>query len=98
MYNGHFREPVTFTPVAERLTVELSLPLFYNLGLLQMRFERPTFRIRRESSNRLRQHEILTKFHSNRSLTIGGEGLQNSSLCSANTTFEERGIFTFLSW
>ena len=28
LYNGHLRRPVTLTPVAERLTVELSLPLF----------------------------------------------------------------------
>ena len=28
VYNGHFREPVTITPIAERLAVELSLPFF----------------------------------------------------------------------
>ena len=28
VYNGHLREPVTLTPVAERLAVELSLPFF----------------------------------------------------------------------
>ena len=26
LYNGHFREPVTLTPLAERLAVKLSLP------------------------------------------------------------------------
>ena len=28
LYNGHLRKPVTLTPVAERLEVELSLPVF----------------------------------------------------------------------
>ena len=28
VYNGHPRGPVTLTPIAERLTVELSLPVF----------------------------------------------------------------------
>ena len=27
VYNGHFRGPVTLTPIAERLAVELSLPV-----------------------------------------------------------------------
>ena len=30
VYNGHLRGPVTLTPVAERLAVELSLPVFTN--------------------------------------------------------------------
>ena len=28
LYNGHLRGPVTLTPFAERLAVELSLPVF----------------------------------------------------------------------
>ena len=28
VYNGHLRGPVTLTPYAERLVVELSLPVF----------------------------------------------------------------------
>ena len=28
LYNGHLRGPVTLTPIAERLEVELSLPVF----------------------------------------------------------------------
>ena len=28
VYNGHLRGPVTLTPIAERLAVELSLPVF----------------------------------------------------------------------
>ena len=28
VYNGHLRGPVTLTPIAERLEVELSLPIF----------------------------------------------------------------------
>ena len=31
IYNGHLREPVTLTPIAERLAVELSLPVFTTL-------------------------------------------------------------------
>ena len=38
VYNGHLREPVTLTPIAESLAVELSLPVFARrkaiLGLL----------------------------------------------------------------
>ena len=33
VYNGHLRGPVTLAPVAERLAVELSLPVFYDLSL-----------------------------------------------------------------
>ena len=29
VYNGHLRGPVTLTPVAERLAVELSLPVLF---------------------------------------------------------------------
>ena len=36
VYNGHLREPVTLTPVAERLAVELSLPAFTTFTLLRM--------------------------------------------------------------
>ena len=28
VYNGHLQGPVTLTPIAERLAVELSLPVF----------------------------------------------------------------------
>ena len=31
VYNGHRRGPVTLSPVAERLAVELSLPVFLRL-------------------------------------------------------------------
>ena len=30
VYNGHFRGPVTLTPIAERIAVELSLPVLTN--------------------------------------------------------------------
>ena len=32
VYNGHLRGPVTLTSVAERLAVELSLPVFRDRG------------------------------------------------------------------
>ena len=55
VYNGHFRGPVTHTPFAERLAVELSLPVFfYKLGLSLMGFEHPTFRLRCQRSDPLR--------------------------------------------
>ena len=58
VYNGHLRGPVTLTPVAERLAVELSLhcTCFYDLGLLQLGFEHPTFRLLGQRSNTLRHH------------------------------------------
>ena len=33
VYNGHLRGPVTFTTVANRLAVELSLPIFTNIAV-----------------------------------------------------------------
>ena len=49
VYNGHLRVPVTLTPIAERLPVELSLP-----GLPRLGFQHATFRLRGERSNPLR--------------------------------------------
>ena len=46
-YNGHLRGPVTLTPVAELLAVELSLPVLTKSRLV---FERPTFGMRDERS------------------------------------------------
>ena len=37
--NGHLRGPVTLTPIAERLAVELSLPAFEDFGLSRLGFE-----------------------------------------------------------
>ena len=54
VYNGHFRGPVTHTPYAERLAVELSPPVYYELGLSLMGFEHPTFRLRCQRSYQLR--------------------------------------------
>ena len=44
---------MTFTPLADRLAVELSLPV---LGLSRLGFEHPTFRLRGERSNPLHHH------------------------------------------
>ena len=46
-YNGHLRGPVTLTPVAELLAVELSLPV---LTKSRLGFERPSFGMRDERS------------------------------------------------
>ena len=43
---------MTFTPVGERLVVELSLA---TLTTIAVRFEHPTFHMRGEGSSRLRQ-------------------------------------------
>ena len=54
VYNGHLRGPVTLTPTAERLALELSLPVFKTSvcrGPLS-----PTFRLQGELSNPLRYH------------------------------------------
>ena len=55
VYNGHLREPVTLTPVAERLTVELSQSDLTTLGLSRLGFEHPIFRMRGERFNPLHQ-------------------------------------------
>ena len=54
VYNGHLREPVTLTPVAERLTVELSQSVLTTLSLSRLGFEHPIFRLRGERFNPLR--------------------------------------------
>ena len=43
VYNDHLREPRTLSHFAERLAVELSLPAFYDSGLLRLGFVHPTF-------------------------------------------------------
>ena len=50
IHNGRFRGPVTLTPVAERLAVEISQPV-YDLGLSWLGFEHLTFNMRSERSN-----------------------------------------------
>ena len=59
VYNGHLEGPVTFTLVAERLAVELSLTFFYYfyvLCLSRLGFEHPTLRLWGQRSNPLRHH------------------------------------------
>ena len=60
MYNSHLRGPVTLALIADRLTVELTLPVLAT-GLLQTGFEHPTFRMQDECFNRLR-HRHGSKF------------------------------------
>ena len=52
---GHLRGPVKLTPNAERLTVELSLPVLTRF-LSQLEFEHRTFRLLGECSNPLWHH------------------------------------------
>ena len=54
--NGHLRGPLTLTPVAERLAVELSLPFLATSGLSRLGFEHQTFLIR--CIYRLRKYHI----------------------------------------
>ena len=53
VYNGHLRGPMTLTPIAERIAVELSLTVF-TTGLSRLGFELPTFRLRGKRSHPLR--------------------------------------------
>ena len=57
--NYHLRGPVTLAPIAEHLTMELSLPV-YDLGLSQLGFEHRTFCLLGERSNRLRHRRGTT--------------------------------------
>ena len=50
IYNGHLRGAGTLTPIAERKAVELSQPVFYDLGLSRLEFEHPTFRLQGQRS------------------------------------------------
>ena len=52
VYNGYLRGPMTLTPIAERLAVELSLPVFTTLSRLG--FGHPTFRLRGQRSDPMR--------------------------------------------
>ena len=63
VYNGHLRGPVRLTPIAERLAVELSLPVF-TLGLSRLEFKLPSFRLRGERSNPLRRRRGCYYLHS----------------------------------
>ena len=56
VYNGYLCGPVTLIPIAERLGVALSLPVFYDLRLSRLGFEHPTFRLWGQRSNPLRHH------------------------------------------
>ena len=49
VYNGHLRGSVTLTFSSGAVTI-----CFYDLGLLRLKFEHPTFRLRGERSNPLR--------------------------------------------
>ena len=54
VYNDHLRGPVTLTLIAERLAVELSLPVFTTLiGLSRLGFEHPIYCLRGECSTLL---------------------------------------------
>ena len=49
IYNGHLRGPITLTSLAERLAVELSLPVLNDLGMLWLVFNHSTSRLRCET-------------------------------------------------
>ena len=51
IYNGYLRGPVTLTPIADCLAVELSLPAFTIKVMSRMGFENQTFRLRGQRSN-----------------------------------------------
>ena len=52
---------MTLSPIAERLAVELSVPVFFDLLLSRLRFEHPAEGLRGQRSNPLyhrRNHDI----------------------------------------
>ena len=55
VYNGHLRERLTLTCIAERGAVTTC---FHNLGLSRLEFEHPTFRLRVQRSNPLRHRRV----------------------------------------
>ena len=57
VYTGHLWGPITLTPIAERLAMELSLPAF-TTGLLQLGFTHPIFSLGGKCSNPLRYHRV----------------------------------------
>ena len=54
VYNGPLWGPMTLTLIAERLAVELSLPVLFDLGLSRLGFEHPTFPLLGDRSSPLR--------------------------------------------
>ena len=60
LYNGHLREPVTLTPISERLSVELSL--FLRLRSVAAEIRKPTFRLQGERSSPLRHRRCRAHF------------------------------------
>ena len=59
VYTDHLRWPVTLTPIAERLSVELLLPVFTTWVCRGWEFEHQTFRLRGTRSKQLRHHRGL---------------------------------------
>ena len=57
VYNGHLWEPITLTPTAECLAIELSLSAF-TTGLLQLGFTHPIFSLGGKRSHPLRYHRV----------------------------------------
>ena len=64
VYNGHLQGLVTLTPIAQRLAVELSQPVF-DLGPSRLGFEHPTFSMPGELSTPLHhcRNQILIYTH-----------------------------------
>ena len=54
VYNGYLGGPETLTPIVERLAVDLSIPVCYDLRMLWLGFEHPTHCLWVERINRLR--------------------------------------------
>ena len=82
VYNGHLRGPVTLSPVAERLAVELSLPVF-----LRLRFVATEDRtLRHRGGTPFEEMDLLVKF-------LGPESSQfAASIRAANTAYPDRGL------
>ena len=79
VYILYLRGPVTLASIAERLAVELSLYLFYDLGLSWLGFEHLTFRLRGVRSNPLRHRRGIyyIKVHTQSELDTCGKVVRN---------------------
>ena len=62
LYNGYLRGPVILTPIAERLAVDLSLPLFLRLRSVAARIRTSNHRLRGQRSHPLRHRRGNFRF------------------------------------
>ena len=102
IYNGQLQGPVTLTPNAECLAVDLSLPV---ITLSRLEFEHPTFRLQNERSNPLRHRRGLFKWKGPGVVKMSYQHLEIFSriIASISTKFCTnhswvKGIQAYIKW